>query len=386
MDKSFRLVASAVAVLFLGGCSLGEEGLWPSLTGEEPAGPTGAQPAERVEIAPLPAEAAASPLLEPVSAPVFQASAQPAPPGSAFAGTGTFVGQKVGSLRAELDALKGRIAAQSGEYQSVSDNAAQAAQRYHALVGEINSRLQGGTTPGNPVLVGQWQTAQRELDGIAADTSRMTELSNRIAANSDMANYLSDSTRAAYSIHGAVEEDHRQLSLIEDDLSRVMVSNDRLLNEINATISRHNSYLFGERHNLTGLALAVSTGRSYGPSLAGLASAEAPPPPAPLAAARGGTALVVIRFDRPDVDYEEALYGAISTALEQRPDARFELVAVTPLSGSPSDVAANAGIAKRNAEKVLRSLVDMGLPAERVTMASATSDTARTAEVQIYVR
>jgi hypothetical protein len=383
MERSLRLAASAVAALVLGGCSIAEEGLWPSLTGEEPAAPAGAQAAERVEIVPLPAEGAASPLLEPVPARVMQASAEPAPAMRAVSGTGTFVGQKVASLRAELDALKGRIGAQSGEYQALSASAAQASQRYHALVGEINSRLQNGTTPGNPVLVSQWQTAQRELDAVAADTSRLSELSNRIAANSDMANYLSESTRAAYSIQGAIEEDHRQLSLLEDDLSRVMVSNDRLLNEINATISRHNSYLFGERRNLTSLALAVSNGRSYGPSLSGLASAV---PPSPITAARSGPALVVIRFDRPDVDYEQALYGAVSSALDQRPDARIELVAVTPLSGSPSDVAANAGIAKRNAEKVMRSLVDMGLPAERVIMASTTSDTARTTEVHIHLR
>jgi len=103
-------------------------------------------------------------------------------------------------------------------------------------------------------------------------------------------------------------------------------------------------------------------------------------------AARGGSALIVIRFDSANVVYEEALYGAVSTALEGKPDARFELVAVTPLSGAPSDVVANASNAKRDAERVMRSLIDMGLPADRVILASATSDTARTSEVQIYVR
>jgi hypothetical protein len=377
MDICLKPAAPLLAALVLAACSVSEEGLWPSLEGDDPA-----PPPQRVEIAPAPIESMDAPLIEPMTRPTQRPQADVAAPSGNT--TGTFVGEKVASLGGELQGLKGQIDGQAGEYRSVSGNAAQASQRYHALVGQINTRLQVATTPGNPILVSQWQTAQGELDRIADDNSRLAELSNRIAANSDMANYLFESTRAAYSIQGAVEEDHRQLAVLEDNLSRIMVSNDRLVNEINATISRHNSYLYGERRNLTSLALAVSNGRAYGPALSGLSAGAAAL--APLTAARSGPALVVIRFDSADVAYEEALYGAVSTALERRPDARFELVAVTPLSGGPSDVAANAGNAKRNAERVMRSLIDMGLPADRLILASATSDTARTNEVQVYVR
>ena len=391
MLKICRPAAPVVAALLLGGCSFAEEGLWPSLTGEEPSGAAQAPAAESIEIAPSPAEASGQPLVAPSQ--TRMAAAGPAtsqavplsmPAGTAVPNTGTFVGQKVVSLSSELETLKGQIAAQSGEYQSVGNSAAQGSQRYHALVGDINARLQAGTTPGNPVMVSQWQSAQQELDTVSSDSSKLTELSNRIAANSDMINYLFESTRAAYSIQGAVEEDHRQLAILEDDLDRVRVSNDRLLNEINATISRHNSYLFGERRNLTALALAISSGRAYGPSLAGMASPL--PPSQPMAGAATGPALVVIRFDRPDVEYEQALYEAVTAALDRRSDARFELVAVTAMSGSPSEVAANSGEAKRNAERVMRSLMNMGLPADRVTMASTASDAVRTNEVQLYVR
>ncbi|MFP6757229.1 MAG: hypothetical protein VCC99_03290, partial [Alphaproteobacteria bacterium] len=175
-----------------------------------------------------------------------------------------------------------------------------------------------------------------------------------------------------------------QLAIIEDDLNRVMVSNDRLLNQINESISRHTIFLFGVRQNLTTLALAVSTGRSYGPNLGELAAPNLVTASMPMA--RSGAPLVVIRFDRPDVDYEQALYESVSAALARQAEARFELVAVTPLSGGPSDVAANAGVAKRNAERVMRSLIDMGLPVDRVIMSAETSDSARTNEVQIYQR
>jgi hypothetical protein len=388
MDIWVKPATLLVAALVMSACSFSMEGLWPSLEGEDPA-----PMPQRVEIPPSPIESMDAPLIEPLtgSTPPSQDEV-----GSSARGlvntttTGTLVGQKVASLNAELQRLKGLIEVQNGKYRSLADNAAQASQHYHSLVGAINTRLHVGTTAGNPILVSQWQSAQGELDQIADDNSRLAALSNGVAANFDMANYLFESTRAAYSIQGAVEEDHTHLAVIEDNLSRIMVSNDRLINEINATISRHNNYLYSERHNLTRLALAVSNGRSYGPALSSGNGISVAPVAATRGgsetAARGGSALIVIRFDSANVVYEEALYGAVSTALEGKPDARFELVAVTPLSGAPSDVVANASNAKRDAERVMRSLIDMGLPADRVILASATSDTARTSEVQIYVR
>ncbi len=388
MDIWVKPATLLVAALVMSACSFSMEGLWPSLEGEDPA-----PMPQRVEIPPSPIESMDAPLIEPLtgSTPPSQDEV-----GSSARGlvntttTGTLVGQKVASLNAELQRLKGLIEVQNSEYRSLANNAAQASQHYHSLVGAINTRLHVGTTAGNPILVSQWQSAQGELDQIADDNSGLAALSNGVAANFDMANYLFESTRAAYSIQGAVEEDHTHLAVIEDNLSRIMVSNDRLINEINATISRHNNYLYSERHNLTRLALAVSNGRSYGPALSSGNGISVAPVAATRGgsetAARGGSALIVIRFDSANVVYEEALYGAVSTALEGKPDARFELVAVTPLSGAPSDVVANASNAKRDAERVMRSLIDMGLPADRVSLASATSDTARTSEVQIYVR
>ena len=88
--------------------------------------------------------------------------------------------------------------------------------------------------------------------------------------------------------------------------------------------------------------------------------------------------LVVIRFDKPDVAYEPALYQALSRALERRPDATFDLVAVSP------DEAGQA-VARREGETVFRSMTSMGLPAERVAMAAMSNSAVTTPEVHIYV-
>jgi len=98
------------------------------------------------------------------------------------------------------------------------------------------------------------------------------------------------------------------------------------------------------------------------------------------------TPLAVIRFSRPDVPYQSMLYTAMSKALERRPQAQFDLVAVAPNQGTPAQVALAQNKSRRNAEQVLRTLTEMGLPPSRVNLRSTTSTSANTNEVHIYVR
>jgi len=373
----------------LGGCSFANDALWPSLTGEEPASKGRG---EAVQIRPSAAEANTQPTLTSTPPALGSNSFQPGgvTPGQS---TGTFVGEKVAQLRTELGRLQGQIAQHNGELQRLRGQTAQNAQRYHSTLAAINARLQVGTTPGNPVLVNQWSQAQTELDAVAADTTQMSGLSNGVASDSTMAAYILESTRATYGLSGAVEEDHRQLAVLEDDVNRTVVLIDRLLNELAEDIRRQTNYVGNERHNLTTLALAVKNGELYGGSLANraFATTAALPAPAPSVgrqdAARGTvdtrSPLVVIRFDRRNVDYEQAVYTAVSRALERRPDATFDLVGVAPNRGQ---AAANTNTARRNAEQVLRSLTEMGLPPSRVSLSSAVSQQAQTNEVHIYIR
>ena len=96
--------------------------------------------------------------------------------------------------------------------------------------------------------------------------------------------------------------------------------------------------------------------------------------------------MVVIRFDRPNVPYQRALYTAVSRALDRKPNATFQLVAVSPQVGSPARNALNKRAAKRNAEGVLRALADMGLPGHKVSLSATTSSEAENNEVRIFVR
>ena len=395
----YRIAVIGLA-LGLSGCSYLTDDLWPTLTGDDPADQPGAT---RILVGPSPAEQQAQPTLSPPPAstiPQYVAPqpaslyAAPAVPQQAqlIGATGTFVGAKVGQHARELEALKSSIGNGNARYQQLRVVTEQNAQRYYAIVAAVSARLQIGTTPGNPVLVSQWNTAQSELDRILTDIAALNTLANDIAGQSAMSAYLIESITAAYSLSGAVEEDHRQLALIEDEVNRTVVLIDRMLGEIHETIARQTAYVNNERRNLTSLSLSVKNGELFGPPLAARAytaavvANAAARPTASLGFTRGRQPLVVIRFDRLDVPYQQALYSALSETLDRTPTASFDIVAIAPNLGTPAQVALKTHESKRNAEQVFRSLTDMGLSGDRVSLSTTTSNSVQTNEVHIYVR
>ena len=158
---------------------------------------------------------------------------------------------------------------------------------------------------------------------------------------------------------------------------------ERMLGAISQDISRQNSHLAAKRDNLQILQLAVANGEPYGISLANRAFVGATASPArPVAPGRGDRPLVVIRFDRPDIRYQQPLYRAVSLALERRPSAVFTLVAVSPAGAADRPVA----VVRDHAEDVKRALIDMGLPPEQVFLTALASPDLAGGEVRLYVR
>lgn len=378
-------VATAVA-----GCSFVDRNLMPALTGDEPSGKS-ASSETAVPIAPSAAEQNPQPTLSQTAPPPAVGTGNYAPaPVTPGASTGTYVGQKVSSLRSDLQRLQGNINQHNTDLQQARQGMAQDAATYYGLVASINSRLQVGTTPGNPQLVSRWNQAQTSLDRLNDDIARLNTISNQAAGDSALAAYILESVRAAYGLQGAVDEDHRQLNILENDVNRTVVLIDRLLNDLSDDISRQSNYVNNERRNLTTLSLAIKNGELYGQSLANRAYSTAAGPQLAVATANPLTVdrrpLMVIRFDKPNVAYEQALYNAVSRALERRPGATFDVVAVAPARGTPGQAALSTTTSKRNADSVVRSLTNMGLPADRINLSATTSGATQTNEVQVYVR
>jgi hypothetical protein len=338
--------------------------------------------------------------------------------------SGTVVGNRALELRDSILRLRASVNLNSNEFAVLRSSGAAGAVQYHSTVAAITARLQNGTTRGNPILLRQWDEANASLDEVTSSLTRLNTLQTSVEADASMASYLLESVQAAFQLSGAVDEDHDQLKLLRDEVSRLVVQLDYLRNQTTGDIERQTAYLTTERSNLQTLAFAISRGElmgngianypvivntapvaslpNYGPAYAnpGIPGA-APMSPreymqesgtAPSGAANAAIApsvghlLVLIRYNQPHVDYEQQLSKAVGTAIERRPNAMFSIVAVAPSSGDSADLARDQQEARRNAEAVKRSLVQMGLSPSRISMASAQIQTAQTPEVHVYIR
>ncbi|MEQ8604804.1 MAG: hypothetical protein RIB45_15935 [Marivibrio sp.] len=302
----------------------------------------------------------------------------------------TFVGNKVSQMEGDLNRLSNSVRQLNERQSALLQQTSSNADRYHGLIAEVTSRLQRGTTPGNPVLVDYWNRAQAELEQVAEKVPAMTKLSNDAADEAAFGQYLLNAVQATYGLSGAVDEDHIRLRRLEDSVHQQVVEIDRLLTDLSQDINRQNTYVNNERQNMTTLSLAIKNGDLYGTSLATRsfqqtenvarqAARQTQPQP-------GERPLVVIKFDRANVEYEQALYNAVSQALERKPTATFDLVAVSPQQGTAAQSALNSAAARRNAEAVLRTLTDMGVPASRVQLLAQADPQASNNEVHLYVR
>ncbi|GAB3127439.1 hypothetical protein [Novispirillum itersonii] len=367
LSKSRVLVLGVT--MALAGCSFANDALFPSLGGEP-----GIQ---------------SSSLDQPPSLGSSSFVPQSVTPGQP---TGTFVGQKVQTFRAELSNLQGVIRQRNQQLQSLRMQTINDSRVYHETVASVNARLQVGTTPGNPELHNQWSRAQSQLDRLNMDVAALNQLATTVSSDSAMTVYLLDSIRAAYSLSGAVDEDHRQLQTLEVETNQTVVLIERLLSELSQDISRQQGYIGNERSNLNTLALGVKNGQLYGASIGnqamirGNAVSQDTGLVSPQGMAGDRRPLVVIRFDRPNVSYEQQLYQAVSRAVERRPNAVFDLVAVSPSTGGAGQSAMAAANARRSAEQVMRSLTDMGVGADRIRMSAMSSGGASSNEVHLYVR
>ena len=390
----------AAAVLLLPGCAFTESTLWPSLTGESPKGDKAEASASQKASASGQASARGGASAPQAAGQAVIITQNPPPLGNTIfqptgvtpgQATGTFVGTKVNELREELKRLQVSISAHNGQLQELRGKIVANSQRYHGTIAAVNARLQVGTTPGNPILVQQFNSAQSDLDRIAAAITEMNTLSARVSNNSPLSSFLLESAHASFAVSGAVDEDHRQLAILEDEISRTDVLIARLLKEVSDDVRRQTNYVATERANLNIVSAAIRTGEIFGGSLVHKALASATAGRSGIVAARpadttGKRPLVVIRFDRAKVPYQQALYHAVSRVIERRPDAIFDLVAVAPASGGTARVALNSNKARRHAEEVLRALVEMGLPPARVAVSAKTMSSAKTNEVHVYLR
>lgn len=364
------------------------------MTGVAHAAPSGKPPALVVTDEPLPRELQSRLYSKPARAPDITMDRVLG--NDYYDGGETIVGRKVDSLRNEFFSLQGSVGNLAERLNVLQGQGQAQSAEYYANVATISTQLQSGTTPGNPRLIKRLSVARNSLESLAANVSGLNDLAVEISNAASMSGFLLESVRATYSLSGAVEEDHARLAQLEDTVNNNVVAIERLQNAVNDDITRTVSYLSTERNNLRTLSLAITTGDLFGKSLASRPFSGAQPAnfaadggmgsPSAMAPVGAPRPLVKIRFDKPNVAYEQPVYMAVNEAIQRYPNARFELVAVHPTGGNSAESTIESTRARRNAEKVLRSLTQMGLTMDRIDLSYMPSPEAGSSEVHLFIR
>jgi hypothetical protein len=356
MLRSYPRFLALGAVLIFAACSFTDDMLSASLSGEDPGGT--AAPA-----------ASQSPS---VSVASTTGASSTAPTANAPAGSPA-------ALRIDLQNLQNDLGTRNRDFADLRRQLNETLGQVEQQAAGIETRLKSRNVPDDPRLLSDWSEAQAQLNRSGEILSRLAGISSWATSDVALANYVVQAVHAASGQPGVNEQERRQLAQIEAEANRLSAQATQLVTQISGEIASRNVALANANRRLASLSPRVA-GAGAG-TKATAASAAAPATVTALPAS-GSRALVTIRFDRPDVPYEQQLYGALNEAIKRRPDLALDVVAVAP----PGEGDAGATAAKRNIESVVDALVKMGLPPSRLRLSARTLVDADGNEVRIYPR
>ena len=353
-----------IAAVALGGCTYSSDAIFPSLFGDDAAAQTSEE--NNAQAAGI---ALGTTNFEPVNV-------------SEVSNTGTFVGQKVMTFRSELSQLQSSIRENNTQLQNIRKSVVNNALQYHKTIGMIEAKLQVGTTPGNPQMFEMLSIAQNNIQTMSTNSAALDQLSAKIAADTANTDYLVDAIRSAYSISGAVDEDHRQLRVLENEAGQTSILMHSLLGEVNSDITRQQQYIETASNNIAKLSDAIRVG-SFGVNNVPLSrspmSVEGLPRPNAKAAPAlaGGKPLLAVKFSSPDVRYQEGLKQAVANAVAKKPDVIFDVVAVNSPRGNN---------AQKYASQIFQDIIELGVSADRVNISAKIDAKVSSPAVMVFVR
>jgi hypothetical protein len=335
---------------------------------------------------------------------------------------GTFVKNKIAGFRAEEDGIKKAVEGRKETLTAMRNETNQAVTDYRSAVTQINSKLQLGTTPGNPELMDEWRASRSKLERVSNLAFDIKRLTADVESDQSMVEYMVGSIQAAYKIRGATEDDHKQLRALEDEAKSIGSNISVFARQISQEADRQQAYVDGEKYNLNDVALNIKNGKLYGAGNSqdffadggsmfssdesygafmsenqeayGYGASQRGPAHAPRAqqhpnsvvAAPSAPVLRVSESRRPliaikvnsQASFEEPLYQALQRALERNPAATFEVSGVMPYGTQTADKTLTPKI-----KKVMNALTEMGLPASRVAL-TMNMDNVAAEEVRVY--
>lgn len=414
--RSLALGILAAAGFSLAGCGSIDDALFGATEQEVATPPAQAPAAAASATAPPESAAAEAPSAEappaeaqtpaaappaPAPAPVTTTAMASAPVGGVFSpvavapgpATGTAVGQTIQGLRSQLEGLETKLASGAQRYADLRNSGLQGSTAYQDATAQVSSRLEAGTTRGNPELIAEWNKGQAALDSLTGNINGLAQLAGEVSGDAQAAHSEYDTIQTTFEVSGAVDEDHRQLTVLSDETGQTAVVLDHLLRDVKQALRRETAYVAHERGNLVRLASAIKAG-DYSPLVTASrepapretapreAAAAAPAPQATVAEANeSGSPILTIKFDRTHPSYDQELYSALSQALATKPSASFDVVGV---SAAGSKLAQNSAV--HDARAVMRSMGQMGVPASRMAILASTDTAISSSEVRVYAK
>lgn len=309
--------------------------------------------------------------------------------------TGTFVGQKVIAFRNELINLQDAIRKHNNELQKIRASINVNAVQHQEAVNSVESRLQIGTTPGNPHVISSLQSAQNNIRVMNDNAISTNQLSTRVVSDVAMISYVLNSIKTAYTISGAVDEDHQQLKVLQNEAERTSVVLNNILNEVNNDYARQQQYIATANKTISSLEEPVRRGNLSGyPRSEPVNIAHVSPNPVVPVNTYAMTSspvqqenfssrpLLAIKFNKDNVSYKDGLVRAVAGALKAKPTIMFDIVAVTPPSSTP----AMRNNARTKATEVFQEIISAGVSPDRVSLSAKSSVDAASTEVHVYVK
>ena len=96
--------------------------------------------------------------------------------------------------------------------------------------------------------------------------------------------------------------------------------------------------------------------------------------------------LVTIGYEQPSPPYQEMLGYAVHAAEARNAAVQYDVFAVVPAKGSPAQQVQAAGVAQQDAVGVMKSIMALGVPAERIHLGVRADPAISVNQVRIYVR
>ena len=272
--------------------------------------------------------------------------------------TGTPQGTQITNLRSRLVALLGEVSARNATLSEIRQRAAGEGALYRIARSDM-----AVTSPPN---LQAYQRAQASLERVAAANSGLDGEMRIIARGSAESNKL---MTESLNIRDGNEEDQLQLNTLRGEIGQTANQLDRMVNEISTETAAQSAFLAKERASLAALGVPSDT-----TTIAASGSAANLPPPT-----LSSPAFVTIKFDRPNVNYREALAQAVSTARKRRPDAVFDVVGVSAGRAVQPEATANA-------TSVVGTLTSLGVDPAKIRVFNSSNAAIAVNEVRIYAR